>query len=250
MRRGPATPRRCDGSGVTTGLGLGQLRDFFPNQRMSTYILPLPEYGLLYVKNPKAACSTLLLWLDLLHTGDESFAPDNVHAEHRLPRIKDVGRRRVARMLGGSTYRFSFVRHPLRRLESCYLDKLVDKAHRWSPKVQAALEVPVDRGGRIGFEQFLTAIEQQDPVAEMDPHWRPQHVNLLHPFVTYDHVGHVETFDADLARIREEARLPAVPVRSRNVKHRPPSVSVFHGRPDLVRRAEQLYATDFELYGY
>jgi hypothetical protein len=25
---------------------------------------------------------------------------------------------------------------------------------------------------------------------------------------------------------------------------------VYDGRPDLVRRVERLYATDFELYGY
>jgi hypothetical protein len=235
---------------VTATVGLGQLREYFPQQRMSTYILPLPDHRLLYVKNPKAACSTLLLWLDLLHTGDASFAPTSVHREHRLPRIRDVGRRRVGEMLGGSAYRFSFVRDPRRRLESAYWDKLVAKAPRWHARVQEALGVPVDLDAEIGFEQFVSAIEQQDPVREMDPHWRPQHVNLMHPVVGYDYVGHVERFDTDLARIREEAGLPDVPVRARNVKHVAARDSVYDGRPDLVRRVEAVYATDLELYGY
>jgi hypothetical protein len=235
---------------MTDRVGLGQLRGYFPQQRMSTYLLPLPDHGLLYVKNPKAACSTLLFWLDLLHTGDDTFAPHSVHKEHRLPRIRDVGRDRVAEMLGGAAYRFSFVREPRRRLESAYWDKIVAKAPRWHARVQTALGVPVDLDAEISFEEFVSAIEQQHPVQEMDPHWRPQHVNLLHPVVTYDHVGHLETFDADLARVRDEAGLPDVPVRDRNVQHQPVRASVYDGRPDLVRRVETLYALDMELYGY
>lgn len=122
---------------MTERVGLGQLRDYFPQQRMSTYILPLPDHDLLSVKNPKAA----------------------LHA---------------------------------------YLDKLVAKAPRWHARVQSALGVPVDLDAEISFEEFVSAIERQDPVGEMDPHWRPQHVNLMHPVISYDLVGRVETFDADL----------------------------------------------------
>jgi hypothetical protein len=84
----------------------------------------------------------------------------------------------------------------------------------------------------------------------MDPHWRPQHVNLMHPLVSYDHVGRLETFAADLEHIRAAAGLPHVPLEVRNTSRQASSDSVFDGRPDLVRRVERIYATDFELYGY
>ena len=64
-------------------------------------------------------------------------------------------------------------------------------------------------------------------------------------------MGRVESFDADLERIREEAGLPHVPLEVKNTSRSSKSSdSVFDGRPDLVRRVEQLYAKDFELYGY
>ena len=50
--------------------------------------------------------------------------------------------------------------------------------------------------------------------------------------------------------MREQASLPAVPVEVRNVSQRPDRTSVFDGRPDRARRAEVIYARDFEVYGY
>ncbi|MGH3506990.1 MAG: sulfotransferase family protein [Nocardioidaceae bacterium] len=237
---------------TTTRVTMAQLRDYYPRQRISTYILPLPDHALVYVKNPKAACSTLLVWLDRLHTGELDHQFSNVHKQHRLPRVGQVGRSRVRAMLDGEAYRFSFVRHPLRRLESVYWDKLVHAARApvYRGEVQQALGVAQDPHAVPTFEEFLSAIEQQHPVREMNPHWRPQHVNLLHPVVTYDYVGRVESFADDLARIRDEAKLPQVPLQVRNITRHTTGDSVYDGRPDLVRRVERVYARDLELYGY
>ena len=151
-------------------------------------------------------------------------------------------------MLSGGAYRFSFVRHPLRRFESVYWDKMVTKREHWRPRNPAAFGI--EPGSVVAFEQFLAAVEAQDPVTEMDPHWRPQHINLMHPLVQCDRVGKVETFDQDLERIREEAQLPLVPFDARNPSPRSDRTSVYDGRPDLVRRVERLDAEDYELYGY
>lgn len=233
----------------TEALTWGALRSYYEHRKPSTYILPLPDRDLIYVKNPKAASSTLVVWLDRLHTGDYSSDLRRMHREHHLPRIEEVGRRQVLKMLSGSAYRFSFVRHPLRRFESVYWDKLVN-SRQWRVRAATALGLPVDPDRPVTFEQFLGAVEQQDPVAEMDPHWRPQHVNLLHPLVSYDHIGKLETFVTDFERICDEAGLPQVPVEARSVSPRKSKESVYDGRPDLVRRVETLYARDFELYGY
>ena len=223
---------------------------YFTGYKMAQYLRPLPEHGIIYVKNPKAACSTILVWLDRVHTGEHDVVFSSIHKHHRLPSVADVGRRAVIRMLSGAAYRFSFVRNPLRRLESVYWDKIVHKSRQWRPDVLAALGVDVNSDTNISFERFLALVEQQDPASEMDPHWRPQHVNLLHPVVTYDHVGRLESFTEDLEHIRQAAGLPHVPLETRNASMHMGADSVYDGRPDLVRRVEQLYATDFELYGY
>jgi len=225
------------------------IKQYYPRQRPGYYIQALPEHDLVYVKNPKAGSSTLMVWLDRLHTGDTAHELKRMHKDHRLPRVADIGRRPLLRMLSGGAYRFSFVRHPARRLESVYWAKMV-RSRRYRRKAAADLGLQVDDEGTVTFEEFLGAVEQQDPVGEMDPHWRPQHVNLLHPLVQLDLIGRLESFDADLERLREEAGLPHVPLVSRNVSPRKAEDSVYDGRPDLVRRVEELYAKDMELYGY
>jgi hypothetical protein len=234
-------------AGPSSALTWQSIEGYFPHSRPGNHILTVPEYSLVYVKNPKVASSTVVVWLDRLHTGDLDFDLQKVHTEHRLPPLAEVGRPRVLELLGGAGYRFSFVRHPVRRFESVYWDKMV-RHRRFRLQVAGGLGMSGETPPT--FEEFLGAVEQQDPVGGMDPHWRPQHVNLLHPLVAYDHVGKLETFASDLERIREEARLPDIPVVSRNVSPRQRPESVYDGRPDLVQRVEKLYAEDFELYGY
>lgn len=230
------------------------LQSYFPPGHVGRSLVPLPDLELLYVRNPKAGSSTLLVWLIRLHTGNLDSTVDNPRTGGHLPKVVDAGRARVLRMLQGEAYRFSFVRDPVRRFESVYWDKLapvsIRRAERYRALVQRTLGQPVDPDATPTFEEFLSAVEQQDPVTEMDPHWRPQHINLMHPAVSYDRIGRLESFNADLAVIREEAGLPEVPLERRNHKAAMRPSSPYEGRPDLVSRVEQLYATDMELYGY
>ena len=154
----------------------------------------------------------------------------------------------MARMLDGEAFRFTFVRDPVARVESAYRDKIMRvPADRWRDEVRQVLGLP-QTGEPVTFEQFVTALEAQEPL-RMDAHWRPQHLNLMYPLVEYDIVGRLETFDDDLARVREAAGLPDVPVQ---VRQRSPrrDESLFDGRPDLLRRVRDVYARDLELYGY
>lgn len=103
----------------------------------------------------------------------------------------------------------AFVREPARRLVSAYLQKVVQ---RWdvpeSPgrsivkRVQQRHGRPVDYECGITFREFVIAIINESP-AELDPHWRPQHLFLPSEFPRNDQdfLGHVETFDADLLQI-------------------------------------------------
>jgi hypothetical protein len=238
-------------------LSLAALRAYYPHVHFGHRIIPVPEWGTVYVKNPKAATSTVTLWLHRLYTGDLAFTPTGIIGrEHQLPRAFQVGWPRVIDMLEGSAYRFTFVRHPLHRLESAYRDKILSSqvgstgSRDWAQPFRERLGLGSRETASLTFDQFLTVLEEQDPVSEMDPHFRPQHVNLMYPLVNYDRIGRVETFDADLERIRDEAGLPKVPFEVLNASRVTNHGSVFDGRPDRIRRAEQIYAKDFELYGY
>lgn len=220
------------------------VKSYFPNHKVSTLIRPLPDRRVIYVKNAKAGCSTILVWLDRIHTGEHDAVFTDVHRQHRLPTLAEVGRETMLRMLAGDAYRFTFVRNPLSRIESAYWDKIV---HNVAPNVIATLGIDPD-SLPIPFERFLSLIEDHDQLS-LEPHTRAQHFNLMHPLVQYDYIGKLESFAADLEHVRRAAGLPRVGYQVHNTtKHA--GDSVYDGRPDLVRRVEQLYATDFETYGY
>jgi hypothetical protein len=208
----------------------------------------MPDHGCIYVKNLKAGCSTVTLWLHRIHTGDHEFSPATQrHAEFQVPRPATVGWRRVVRMLRGEAFRFTFVRDPIRRAESAYTDKILNDDLLRS-RLREAAGMPGSRDEAVSLDQFVAALETTDPLA-MDPHWRPQYLNLMHPLVDYDLIGRLENFTADLARVRETAGLPDVPLEVRNRSDKLVG-SLLGGRPDLRRRLEAVYARDFELYGY
>jgi hypothetical protein len=226
------------------------IRQYFPDGAFAHRVQPLPEYGCIYVRNAKVATGTMLLWLHRIHTGDHDFIPKrSIHVEVTLPRLEDVGWEKVLRMLNGDAFRFSFVRDPVRRLESAYLSKVI--RHRRYPgraTLQKILGLPEGPDEELTLDQFFAALEMQDPV-EMDVHWRPQHLNLMHGLVEYDLLGRLENFGADLARIRAATGIPDVPIDLQHVSKRT-AIGLLDGRPDLLRKLCDIYARDFELYGY
>lgn len=245
---GPRKASRVSGQQMGTPITLDELEQYFPSRNVGSRLMPLPDYGCIYVKNAKAATSSILLWMHRIHTGDYDFTVRNIHRHHALPRIEDLGWNAVIQMLSGEAFRFTFVRHPIPRVESAYLDKIVRQENdRWRRQIRRALGLPEDHDQQLTFDQFVAALEAQEPI-RMNPHWRPQHFNLMHPLIEYDLVGRLETFDADLARIREATGLPDAPVPTRNRTKR--DGSLFDGRPGLLEKVRNIYATDFELYGY
>lgn len=224
---------------------------YFPRGRLDPHLFVLPEERVVYVKNPKAGSSTIVAWLSRVYHHDAERSITNAHLHHEIPPQSKLGWAVVGPLIGGEAYRFSFVRDPYRRFESAYYDKVVGaRRDRWRAPICAKLGLPAETVPT--FEQFVTAVELQDPVREMDEHWQPQHVLLMHPMVEYDRIGHLERFDADFALVREEAGLPDLPVEVRNVngRRKRPRPDAYKGRPDLRSRVHALYAEDFELYDY
>jgi Sulfotransferase family len=230
---------------------------YFRNGGWARTVQPLPEYDCIYVRNAKVGTGTTLLWLHRAYTGDHGFVPvESIHAEHKLPSPEEVGWRHVVRMLNGGAFRFAFVRDPVRRVESAYLNKVV--RHRGPvgrqrfTALQRALGLPEDPAQGLSFDQCIAALEMlaaQEPL-RMDPHWRHQHLNLMHPLIEYDLIGRLESFAEDLDQIRKRTGLPEVPIELwRNVSTRP-TVGLVDGRPHLLRKIRDIYARDFELYGY
>lgn len=225
---------------------LRNMRAMFPNGGMGNHVVLCPKFNTIYLQNEKAGCSTIKLLLHRAHTGDWSEVTGSIHSQHQLPVPRDIGWPTVLDMLtSGSTFRFTFVRHPIDRLVSAYSDKIV-RVRYMRAQIQELLGERVDPDATVPFDMFMAALTIQEPL-QMDPHWRPQHLNIMHGLIESDFIGRLENFDEDIAVVKQRAGLPDVPVEVRNQQRH---ADVFTDRRYLKRVAEKIYARDFELFGY
>lgn len=211
---------------------------------------PTPRY--LYVKNAKAACSSVTMAIHVWQTG---WAPEKrIHASTAIPqgwRAYD----RVSRELEDpAVTRFIFVREPLSRLVSGFLYYLVDRKARLLYRHEPFLKawgwdpaMPVERS----FDLFLDYLEagMAADVRRVDIHFRPQFYNLRPDLIRYGFVRRVETLARDLATLEEMFDIPSER-RTPEVPRRNPARSSFKPSEAQAARARELLRMDYEAFGY
>lgn len=140
---------------------------------------------------------------------------------------------------------FAFVRNPLTRLYSCYLDKVVAAAD----KGRACSLAPWGVSAAMSFEDFVRCIAAI-PDDRADQHFRSQYPLLWHRDKwLVDFVGHFESLGEDWSKLAAEIGLDQFPGRQRS-----------SGAGDALRRlplsaevaglAVQRYRQDIDLFGY
>ena len=167
----------------------------------------LPSHRLYYCPTPKTACSS---WQTMLATlaGDQN----KIKKIHNRGYMYNLGIRysngtsNLGEGLGIKDYHsFAFVRHPLSRLLSAYLDKFTRDTFytkyflmkygkfivkRFRPN---ATSESLRRGHDVTFPEFLSyVISRKDIPIKMDTHWRPQHLMCHFCQIEYDFVGKLE----------------------------------------------------------
>lgn len=161
--------------------------------------------------------------------------------EHAIP--LDVARARIRYPTAAfdAYVKFAFVRHPVDRFLSAWQDKVVDANYfGFDDRTHAQMQ-SLDAFVEWTAGQDLTDLDQVD-----------QHLALQTRLVDLsqvDHLGRLETFDRDFARVSEAIGLPVVPVTRRNqTGGRRPRRS---GLPAGVQaRVSEIYRRDFDVLGY
>lgn len=206
-----------------------------------------PRAGAVYLNNAKVACTSIkraLQMAELYMTGRP--VPENPHDRSISPLLSGRGLQRpVIDYWLETGYVFSIVRHPITRLKSAYLNKIVtgQKRGRFRERLgfAAAGSVPA-------YEDFLRAILDREPGAH-DPHWRPQHINLAVTDVAFDKIGHLETMSEDWSVIAQACDLvdPAPREGKRTEKAERPDLTAPDG---LMQDIATYFAADFAHFGY
>lgn len=195
----------------------------------------LPAQKLLYVPVPKAANRSIRA--ALAATAGLPFA------DGQEPGFETAPLTAVPAMT--DYFRFTFVRHPLDRLVSCYAQKIVLYARQ--------LQMPLLfwRYGRrfwpeMSFAEFVTAVAAI-PDSRADRHFRSQHTFVYHegkPIV--DFVGRFEQLAPDWAQVQQQTGLGRLP--HFNPSPHKPFAQMY--TPALAQLAAERYRQDMALFGY
>lgn len=202
--------------------------------------------NIVYLNNPKVGCSTVktALWKAL--SPETAQGQIDVHTIKGSPFMDDI---EILDWLENARI-FTFVRNPFVRLVSAYLNKIVcQEAAQWQPFVRR-YKVPDDKV--LPFDNFVQLISEDAP-EDLDPHWRPQHINLMYPFIRPNAIGKLEHMDEELPVILKRfLSVPLAPVQRKN-QHGTNAEATYlqyFRNPNTLRRAITLYYNDFCYFNY
>lgn len=194
---------------------------------------------IIYVNNPKAGCSTMKTSLRMAQASMPHLSHLNT-AE--TPNDQDGLLRHRGLRANASRERFviSCVRNPYTRALSGYLDKVHGRPYA---EYRTLHHRPVG-----DFEDHLEALNGYTP-DRMEPHLRPQHINLNFPSVHYDALFYLERLHFFQRFLERFAPGYAID------EYRPHTTSAGSKLPQYytsraIELARKIYRQDFELFGY
>lgn len=199
-----------------------------------------------YIQIPKVASRSIRASIIEMARGEmeHGTAPQAIsNAEVEKQFSSHMQQRKLAD-LSKENFLFAFVRNPLARLYSGYMNKLIDPRSSNSQNIFAHMDMPMG----MAFESFVMRVaELKDN--EIDRHLRPQHWFLTYEgrlFVNY--VGKMETFSADWIVLQKKFSLPDL-----SHKNSSSAMGMEAGHQFTRRLAEiaiERYREDIELFGY
>ena len=213
--------------------------------RFASRIWAFPEHKLVYISNPKAACSTIKEHLRRLAEMPNITPQDN----HRLSRVRvEAVFRKTEKKCPNlrDSFVFSSVRHPVSRVVSGFNDKF-SRRNRVERAFRRQNNIPKDVA--VDWPLFLRHL-RSTPLKDLNPHWRPQHLNLLHGQIDIDEFVRVESLQNDLERVL----LPQFSGKTLEKLHQNPSAKKILSAKDITFKEKlvllRLYAVDYHVYGY
>ncbi|WP_027186326.1 sulfotransferase family protein [Desulfovibrio inopinatus] len=150
-------------------------------------------------------------------------------------------------------FKFTFIRNPIDRIASGYLDKISNTTNE--RKIERAYfekMLGADENTEITLVDFLSVLRKTPPDA-MDLHFKPQSDVILSNTIDYDFIGSMDSLDTELPMILSkiynkpynEIQVTNVTHHATNASNKIPSVFTEQRAYDL---AEEIYKDDFKLY--
>lgn len=213
------------------------------------------KYNYLYTETPKNGCSTIKSILQRLEINDPEFYRkdlEDIHNRNFSPLLKPSQVGDLDRfILKQKPFKFCISRNPYSRLLSAYLDKISSNCPQ-KRNILLHLGKDVSRIDQIiSFEEFIYAVSEQ-PIANMDPHWRTQYYQTFQHAINYDFIGKFENFTNDLNHILSKVTDDYnrfITTENRHARGANDLLTEFY-TPKLKEIVREKFAIDFDYFGY
>jgi hypothetical protein len=234
------------------------------------FLLTDDTHKVIYCPLPKAGCTTFKqLLVDSL--GKSLNSNEDIHHERvmeyvGIKTLNKYSKEEIDFRLK-SYFKFMVVRHPFDRLISAFNNKLRGHPINYGPHFHIVIRehfgkiTERDSTGKIliNVNQFLHLVAKE-PDRFKNIHWQDS-MSYCHPcLIRYDHVIYMETLERDAGRVLDHLPFPngTRPVLSHlnqgvfRTSNRSDEVyNVFKGLdPHVLRRLLDMYALDFNVFGY
>jgi len=148
-------------------------------------------------------------------------------------------------------FRFAFVRNPVDRVLSCYLDRV--QAPNSVPHKEAVRLAGKNAGEQITFDEFVDLISRQE-IKDMNQHWRPQYHLMMCGTLKYSKIYRLENLNTAMKELFDQfypkltSKIDLQKMYSpRRTKAKEMAVSV---TPETRKKIEKIYKDDFDFFGY
>ncbi|KAF2391005.1 MULTISPECIES: sulfotransferase family protein [Pseudomonas] len=241
------------------------------DQRLLAYFLwnsyASEKNKLFYVATPKVACTSLKWWFSELEGVADAVRELKVSTEsdpelvvhdslwYVAPQLFVTAQERLDQIKSDGYFSFAVVRNPYKRIFSAWQSKvlLCEPLQMERYKGQAFVDCDISSLSDVAasFEQFVEYLYAHEAPQYQDSHWTPQHELLrpdLFPYTVVSKIEDTKALNAALSEHLGDAYInPFTAARANEslIPYLPEFIS-----PRSKDIIDQLYARDFELFGY
>ena len=200
-----------------------------------------PHLPIVHVANSKAGCSTINQSLKTAQASAYSSAGVD-YSRHTSAHVSDdcLRERGLTPDTCQQRYLISSVRNPFARALSAYLDKVDGDDHRLHNEVRHLRTV--------SFVDFLQALRNFRPQL-MDRHFRPQHLNLNYPKISYDAIFYLENPTAIAGYVSQIVPGFKIDRFSPHARGALEKLEKYYDATTL-QYVREIFAEDFDAFGY